>query len=89
MCGVSPRNRIPLVLRDHFDKEAIAKVKKDTTVIVAPDAVAKDLPGAKVIKDGQKMSVGAVEIEAIPMYNKRTKALEGRKDIEVRLRSWY
>ena len=56
--------------QDHFDKDAIAKVKKDATVIVAPEAVAKDLPGAKVLKNGQKMTVGTLGIEAIPMYNK-------------------
>jgi L-ascorbate metabolism protein UlaG (beta-lactamase superfamily) len=55
---------------DHFDKDAIARVKKDSTVVVAPPAVAKDLPGAKALENGQKMTVGTIGIEAIPMYNK-------------------
>lgn len=56
--------------QDHLDKAAIAKVKKDTTVILGPEAVAKELPGTKVLKNGEKTTVGAIGIEAVPMYNK-------------------
>ncbi|MFO0588282.1 MAG: MBL fold metallo-hydrolase [Polyangiaceae bacterium] len=55
---------------DHLDKEAIAKVKKDSTVILGPEAVAKELPGIKVIKNGEKTTEMGIGIEAIPMYNK-------------------
>lgn len=55
---------------DHLDKDAIAKVKKDSTVIIGPEAVAKELPGTKVIKNGEKITEQGIGIEAIPMYNK-------------------
>lgn len=58
------------VHHDHFDKEAIARLKKDGTIIVAPPAVASDLPGAKALKNGERTTVLGVEIEAVPMYNK-------------------
>lgn len=54
---------------DHLDKAAIEKLKKDTTVIVGPEAVATELPGTKVLKNGEKTTVDGVGIEAIPMYN--------------------
>ncbi|MEZ4297344.1 MAG: MBL fold metallo-hydrolase [Polyangiaceae bacterium] len=55
---------------DHFDKAAIERVKKDSTVIVAPAVVAKELPGAKVLKNGDRTTIEGFAIEAIPMYNK-------------------
>lgn len=55
---------------DHFDKDAIGKVKKDSTVVIAPEAVAKDLPGAKVMKNGETITAAGFSLTAIPMYNK-------------------
>ncbi|HEX6765434.1 MAG TPA: MBL fold metallo-hydrolase [Polyangiaceae bacterium] len=54
---------------DHFDRDGIAAVRKEGTQFVAPDAVAKDLPEAKVLKNGQKLELLGVSIRAVPMYN--------------------
>lgn len=55
---------------DHMDKDAIAKLKKSSTILVAPEAVAKEVTGAKVLKNGEKTEALGIPIEAIPMYNK-------------------
>ena len=54
---------------DHMDPKAIARIKKDSTVIVAPQAVAATVKEAKVIGNGGKATLEGVEIEAVPMYN--------------------
>ena len=54
---------------DHLDPKAIAAVRKASTVIVAPAAVAKTVMEAKVLNNGAKTTVGGIEIEAVPMYN--------------------
>ncbi len=54
---------------DHMDPKAIAAVKKDSTVIIAPAAVAKTVVGAKTLANGASTTVAGVKIEAVPMYN--------------------
>jgi L-ascorbate metabolism protein UlaG (beta-lactamase superfamily) len=54
---------------DHMDPKAIEQVKKASTVIVAPAAVAKTVTGAKVLNNGESTTVGGIKIEAVPMYN--------------------
>lgn len=54
---------------DHLDPKAIEQVKKASTVIVAPAAVAKTVTEAKVLNNGQSTTVGGIKIEAVPMYN--------------------
>jgi L-ascorbate metabolism protein UlaG (beta-lactamase superfamily) len=54
---------------DHLDPKAIEQVKKASTVIVAPAAVAKTVTAAKVLNNGQSMTIGGIQIEAVPMYN--------------------
>jgi L-ascorbate metabolism protein UlaG (beta-lactamase superfamily) len=44
-------------------------VKKASTVIVAPEAVAKSVPGSTILRNGETKTIGAWTIEAIPMYN--------------------
>jgi len=55
--------------QDHFDKDGIAAVRQDGTVIVAPTAVHKELPDAKVLKNGEKLEVLGLIVRAVPMYN--------------------
>jgi L-ascorbate metabolism protein UlaG (beta-lactamase superfamily) len=55
--------------QDHFDKAAIATVRKPKSVFVAPPAVAKDLPDAKVLKNGETLEVLGLRLTAVPMYN--------------------
>jgi L-ascorbate metabolism protein UlaG (beta-lactamase superfamily) len=54
---------------DHLDQAGIAAVKQDSTVIIAPAAVATDVPGAKVLANGDKTEAMGIGIEAVPMYN--------------------
>src|SRR5262245_39044642 len=55
--------------QDHFDRDGISAVRKADTLFVAPDAVKKDLPEAKPLKNGGKLEVLGVTIRAVPMYN--------------------
>jgi len=54
---------------DHMSPELIGKLKKTGTTIIAPEAVAKSVPEATVLHNGQSKTVGAWKIEAVPMYN--------------------
>jgi len=54
---------------DHFDAAAIRRVSSPETVVVAPPAVAKDLPGAIRLENGQTQTFAGISVEAVPMYN--------------------
>jgi len=54
---------------DHLDKAMVDKLKKETTVVIAPAAVAKTILEAQVINNGEKKKFGDLEVEAVPMYN--------------------
>lgn len=56
---------------DHMDEGMLRQVKKDSTMIIGPAAVAKELPSEKVtvMKNGETKTVGKWTIEAVPMYN--------------------
>ena len=50
---------------DHMDPQAIAAVRKDSTVIVAPAEVAKTVSEAKTLANGESTTVAGVKIEAV------------------------
>jgi L-ascorbate metabolism protein UlaG (beta-lactamase superfamily) len=58
---------------DHMDAAQIKALKKDTTVIVTPPAVADTLNGAagviETLSNGERGTFLGIEIEAVPMYN--------------------
>jgi L-ascorbate metabolism protein UlaG (beta-lactamase superfamily) len=54
---------------DHLAPAMIAKVKKASTMIIAPEAVAKTVTDATVMHNGDTKTVGQWKIEAVPMYN--------------------
>lgn len=54
---------------DHLDLKAIDKIKKGSTVIVCNALSAPQLPGAKVMKNGDTDTEGDIAIEAVPAYN--------------------
>ena len=54
---------------DHLDPAQVQKLKKNGTRIVAPQAVARTVTEALVLRNGQKKVVSGLEIEAVPMYN--------------------
>jgi len=55
---------------DHFSKEDIAKIRKETTKIIGPADVAKEM-GNDVIamRPGQEMTIDQLKVKAIPAYN--------------------
>jgi L-ascorbate metabolism protein UlaG (beta-lactamase superfamily) len=54
---------------DHMAPAVVEKLKKPSTVIVAPKAVAVNFPGSVVMANGESKTVGEFRVEAIPMYN--------------------
>jgi L-ascorbate metabolism protein UlaG (beta-lactamase superfamily) len=54
---------------DHMAPAVIDKLKKAGTVILAPKAVAEQVPGCTVISNGENQTIGDFKVEAIPMYN--------------------
>ncbi len=54
---------------DHLDGAAIARRRKPATVILGPEAAAKQVPGLTVIRNGETRQVGPTGIEAVPAYN--------------------
>jgi L-ascorbate metabolism protein UlaG (beta-lactamase superfamily) len=54
---------------DHLDAASLQAVSKPDTVIWAPPAVAKTVPQARVIANGESGTWNGWTIEAVPMYN--------------------
>jgi L-ascorbate metabolism protein UlaG (beta-lactamase superfamily) len=58
---------------DHMDPKELTQLKKEGTIIIAPEAVAKTVTEAEVLANGQSNRVnlggGSIEVQAIPMYN--------------------
>jgi len=70
--GKPPVADLVLVSHQHADHCSPADVKKVSgphTVVIASPLAAKELPGAKVMRPGDKLCVVGVEIEAVPAYN--------------------
>jgi L-ascorbate metabolism protein UlaG (beta-lactamase superfamily) len=59
--------------QDHLDPVALAAVTQPSTIIVAPPAVAEQLPKTLthvvVLKNGESQTVLGVGVEGVPMYN--------------------
>ena len=54
---------------DHLNPAMIHTVKKANGTVIAPEAVAKTLTEAQILRNGETKTVGAWKIEALPMYN--------------------
>ncbi|HEV7701984.1 MAG TPA: MBL fold metallo-hydrolase [Candidatus Paceibacterota bacterium] len=59
---------------DHFDIETLKKITTESTVIIAPQAVADMMPEelkskVHIISNGEKSDYLGFSVEAIPMYN--------------------
>jgi L-ascorbate metabolism protein UlaG (beta-lactamase superfamily) len=54
---------------DHLDPEAVKAVKKENTVIVGNADVARQVPGAIAMKNGDVQTLDGLKIEAVPAYN--------------------
>lgn len=54
---------------DHMAPKVVDQIKKPSTVILAPAAVAAQVTGATTLANGGKRDLGPFQVEAIPMYN--------------------
>jgi L-ascorbate metabolism protein UlaG (beta-lactamase superfamily) len=55
---------------DHFDPDAIAKLKTSDTKIGVPNLTSWQWPaGVTLIANGTTRNIGATSVEAVPMYN--------------------
>lgn len=66
---------------DHADPETVAALVGEETTVVAPAAVAERFgdaapEGLRVLANGERAEIGAIGVEAVPMYN----LTEGRLD---------
>jgi L-ascorbate metabolism protein UlaG (beta-lactamase superfamily) len=67
---------------DHLSPEDVKKVSGPDTVILAPPDCLGDLPaGARAIKPGDRVELGAIIVEAVPSYNTN-------KDYHPRTSGW-
>jgi len=55
--------------RDHLDKEAIAHIQTDSTLIVLTEACVKKGLSGVVMKNGDMKEIRGLRIEAVPAYN--------------------
>jgi L-ascorbate metabolism protein UlaG (beta-lactamase superfamily) len=56
---------------DHLDPGALAKIKQEKTLIIAPKLCAEKLDGCIVMKNGDTKTAAGLKIEAVPAYNIR------------------
>jgi L-ascorbate metabolism protein UlaG (beta-lactamase superfamily) len=55
---------------DHMDAAAIDKIRKATTIFVAPNALAGKFPGkTEILKNGETRTIDGVSIQAVAAYN--------------------
>lgn len=54
---------------DHLDPVAIGQASTPQTVVICNQASAEQLPGARVMANGQRLEVLGLAIEAVPAYN--------------------
>ncbi|RPJ13046.1 MAG: MBL fold metallo-hydrolase, partial [Desulfobacteraceae bacterium] len=51
---------------DHLDIKAIETIRKDATILVMTEACAAKVKGGIVLKNGDRETVGGLEINAVP-----------------------
>jgi L-ascorbate metabolism protein UlaG (beta-lactamase superfamily) len=68
---------------DHYSPEDVGLVKNDRTIIVAPASVADLIGGdkVKVMAPGDELSLGSINIKAVPAYNTN-------KDFHPKAKNW-
>lgn len=54
---------------DHLVPAVLEKLRRADTVVIAPEAAARTVPGAAAMRNGETRAWGAWTIEAVPMYN--------------------
>jgi L-ascorbate metabolism protein UlaG (beta-lactamase superfamily) len=54
---------------DHFDPEAIKKIRKENTTVILTELCAEKFEGGTIMKNGDVKKIGEIQIEAVPAYN--------------------
>jgi L-ascorbate metabolism protein UlaG (beta-lactamase superfamily) len=54
---------------DHMDPAGLAKVRQESTIVVAPSAVNAKMPANVVLDNGASHDFGTFEVDTVPMYN--------------------
>jgi L-ascorbate metabolism protein UlaG (beta-lactamase superfamily) len=54
---------------DHFDPEAIKKIRIENTTVILTELCADKFEGGTVMKNGDVKTIGEIQIEAVPAYN--------------------
>lgn len=54
---------------DHLDPQAIGLARKDTTVVIHNTGTDGRIDGGTVLKNGERVSINSILIEAVPAYN--------------------
>ena len=54
---------------DHFDPEAIKKIRKGNTTVIITELCAEKFEGGTIMKNGDVKTIGEIQIEAVPAYN--------------------
>lgn len=54
---------------DHLDPDAVAKVRKPGAPVVVPAEASAKIPDSTVMANGERRTIAAISIEAVPMYN--------------------
>jgi L-ascorbate metabolism protein UlaG (beta-lactamase superfamily) len=54
---------------DHCSPNDVKMISDPKTVVIANPTAAAKLPGARVMRPGEKITVGDVTVEAVPAYN--------------------
>lgn len=74
--GLKPPDMIVVtdIHGDHFDPKTIAAIRRASTIIVVPKAVADKMPDSMktkvvILNNGDKSTQGGIGITALPMYN--------------------
>jgi L-ascorbate metabolism protein UlaG (beta-lactamase superfamily) len=55
--------------RDHLDLDALEKVRSPDTIVVANAAAGEQVPGSRVMNNGDMETVNGIKIEVVPAYN--------------------
>ncbi len=55
--------------RDHLDLSALEKIRTDKTGFILNQAAADKLGSGKVMKNGDRMEIAGLTVEAVPAYN--------------------
>ena len=54
---------------DHFDLDALQKIRKPETVIIEPPICANDVPDGWIMANGESLRIWDLRVQAVPAFN--------------------